>query len=183
MQVFARNLSNGNSAPVTLTESGTYELVVDGVGESTGNYSFNLLDIEQAPVITFDSDYNGQLNPGQETHLYRFTGASGQKLYFDSQSASSGAGWALYDAGNQRIYSSSAVSDFEVTLPSTGEYILALEGYESTTAPVNYQFRIVTPEITSTEIATDGSTTSGSIVEKGEQDIYTFTGGSGSSYF
>ncbi|MBE9078257.1 cadherin domain-containing protein [Romeria aff. gracilis LEGE 07310] len=170
-----RYLTYGDEGPFTLTEAGTYRLVIDASGEDTGSYSFNLLDVGQATPISLDVSQSGQLSPGQETHLYTFTGNTGQILFFDSMMNSSGS-WTLYDSGNQRVDGTSLRSDFEVNLSQSGTYTLVLQGDQN--KAINYQFQIITPEISTTEL-TLGSTVSGTISEKGEQDIYTFTGSVG----
>jgi hypothetical protein len=172
-------LSYGDAGPFTLTENGFYRLIIDGVGARTGDYSFNLLEFSQATPIAPDTQQSGQLSPGQETHLYSFTGTVGQRLYFDSSMNSSGL-WTLYDSGNQEVGRASLNSDFEVSLAQTGTYVLVLQG--NTNEAVDYQFQVITPEITTTTL-TLGSPVSHAISEKGEQDIYTFKGSAGQRLF
>ncbi len=74
-----------DTEPFTINETGTYRLEIDGQWESTGNYSFNLLDVGQATPINLDADVTGNLNPGLETHFYSFTGDASQRLYLDSE--------------------------------------------------------------------------------------------------
>jgi RHS repeat-associated protein len=184
-----------DTEPFTIDETGTYRLEVDGQWESTGNYSFNLLDVGQATPINLDADVTGQLSPGFETHLYSFTGDANQRLYLDSDSTLGWANWTLYGPGNQRITVDSETtfggantsagtnpqsigSDFEVVLPSNGGYLLAVQGRNTT--PVDYRFRVITPQTQSggTLIPDAGGnfSVSGSISERGERDVYTFTG-------
>ncbi|MEG5045908.1 putative Ig domain-containing protein [Microcoleus sp. B4-C1] len=184
-----------DTEPFTINETGTYRLEIDGHGESTGNYSFNLLDVGQATPINLDADVTGNLNPGFETHFYSFTGDASQRLYLDSEPSSGWANWTLYGPGNQAIATDSKTTfggpntyagynpsglggDFEVVLPSAGSYLLAVQGRNAT--PFDYKFRVITPQTQSGGTLTPDTwgnlSVSGSISEKGERDVYTFSG-------
>ncbi len=179
--IFDRDLSEQNVGPFTLTENGTYRLAIDGHGESTDAYSFSMLDVGLNNQIALDTDISGQLDPGQRTHFYQFEGTAGQRLFFDSLKGVPNTNWDLVGPGNQVLYSTQMSYDFEVALASTGTYTLAIYGFDGN--PVDYQFKIITPE-TNTASLTLGSNensqiVNGAISEKGEQDIYTFTGSIG----
>ena len=167
---------------ITLTETGTYQLVVDGSGDTTGDYSFRLSDVATATALSFDTSITGQLNPGLETDLFRFTGTQGQQLFFDGISGSSAA-WELYGPGGSFIGGTSAslTGNFEIELPGDGEYILVLDG-QNNSAPINYEFQVVTSTVTTTALTLGNDVTS-TISEPGEQDIYTFSGTSGQRLF
>ncbi len=59
---------------ITLQETGTYEIVIDGqedgTGETTGNYKFRLLNKADSPLIELDTDAIGTFDHGEK--LYRF---------------------------------------------------------------------------------------------------------------
>ncbi|AFY50369.1 RHS repeat-associated core domain protein [Nostoc sp. PCC 7524] len=177
--LLSRWLYEQDPDPITFTEAGTYRLVIDGNGESTDHYSFSLLDVGQASAIALDTDISGQLDPGQETHFYKFNGTAGQRLYFDALTNLPSTSWLLYNLSNQALVNQ-GFSDYEYTLSQTDTYLLAIRGNGNTS--VDYQFRIITPELT-TATMTIGNTVSGSISEKGEQDTYTFTGTAGQQLF
>ncbi|TAE40439.1 MAG: DUF4114 domain-containing protein [Oscillatoriales cyanobacterium] len=184
-----------DTEPFTIDETGTYRLEIDGQWESTGNYSFSLLDVGNATPIDKDTDVTGQLSPGFETHFYSFTGDASQRLYLDSDINPGWANWTLYGPGNQAIATDSKTTfggpntyagnnpsglggDFEVVLPSAGSYLLAVQGRNAT--PVDYKFRVITPQTLSGGTLTPDTwgnfSVSGSISEKGERDVYTFSG-------
>jgi len=171
--IFANNDSN----PVTILETGTYQLIIDDSGSSTGEYSFRLLDLTQAPELTLDTTIEGTLDPGVETDIYQFVGTAGERLYFDSTDTVSNTSWRLYGPGEGLIESRFSLSDFEVTLPVEGLYTLILQGFNSS-GTINYSFAAVTPETTSTAL-TLGETITGTIEEPAEVDIYTFNGTAG----
>ena len=181
--IFNHNLQSPHDpgSIIILDESGTYRVRLNGLDEQTGSYSYSLLDLDLASPIATDTTYNGTLDPGQATHLYQFAGSEGQRLYLDAPGDTSGANWTLYDSRDQRITGGSFSTDFEVVLSDSETYSLAIQGYNGTT-PVDYSFEVITPDevVNPLEI---GQIVESEIVEKGEQDIYTFTGVQGQRLF
>jgi RHS repeat-associated protein len=167
-------LDGSDSSLFSLEEDGAYRLVIDGDGATTGAYSFNLLNATLAPSINLDTDtITNRLDPGKETHLYRLsTTVANQRLYLDSLVGSSNATWTLYNPSNQIIRTATLNTDFEVTLPSRDTYTLVIQSLSD--SPIDYQFRVTTPDAISTALSL-GSTVSSNIAEKREQDIYTFS--------
>ena len=165
----------------TLVEDGVYQLIIDSNGD-TGDYNFQLLDAANATDVSVDTVVDGAtLTPGRETDLYRFTGSAGQELFFDSLSASGSANWQLFGPGGQSLSSNfSLSSDFGVTLPTDGEYLLRVTGNSNTA--IDYSFEIITPEQTTTAL-TLNTPVSNTINEVGEEDIYTFTGTAGQQLY
>ena len=175
--VFLSGNADSEPGPFTLTESGTYYLVMESSGDNPPpDYSFRLIDATQAPAtaLAFDTQINGLLDPGTRADVYRFNGAAGQKLFMDAMPTNSGAAWYLYGPQNQQLSGAGLASDFEVTLPQTGQYLL-LAGFGSDTNPQPYSFRVVTPTNTTNALAF-GATINGTLSEPGESDYYTFTG-------
>jgi RHS repeat-associated protein len=179
-----RLLSDGDKSLFSLEEDGIYRLVIDGKEESTGNYSFNLLDAELATAINTDTEIQDTLTPGKETHLYKFTATTGQRLYLDALGNNTSASWTLYGLGNQVINNGSGglTTDLEIeALPVGGTYILAIQG--NSNDPVNYKFNVITPNTVVGGNRNFGIPISGAITEKGERDTYTITGSVGSRIF
>ncbi|AFY54222.1 RHS repeat-associated core domain protein [Rivularia sp. PCC 7116] len=180
--VFSQNFnSNDSSTPIFLPENGTYRVRIDASGENTGSYSFNLLDVGLATAIDLDAEYSGTLDVGQETHLYQFEGIKGQRIFIDSPGVISGGTWTVYNSANKQIVNTSIGSDIEIVLDSTDTYILAIKGNNGTNQ-VDYNFQIITPDIITEPLVLDTDVVS-EITEKGEQDIYTFTGSLGQRLF
>ncbi|MBM4005276.1 MAG: phosphatase PAP2 family protein, partial [Planctomycetes bacterium] len=158
---------NETSNPSVPLSVGTYNIRVQFEDEEGDNFVHLLWD-------------NGtNLTPGFATDYYRFDGLKGQRLYFDVQEStrySSAHSWTLYSAANQPIGSNYWNADFESTLPSDGEYLLAVAGDSS--SPISYRFATVTPTTTTSSFAM-GETISGQITEAGEIDAWTFTANAG----
>ncbi|MEG5129330.1 putative Ig domain-containing protein [Microcoleus sp. ARI1-B5] len=179
-----RNLQYADDGePITLKESGTYRIEIDAATENTGTYSFSILDLALATPILPDTNISNTLTNGQETHLYKFTGEKNQRLFFDTPGGTANTNWTLYDSGNNLVPSGHASQndDMEVVLPNSGIYTLAIRGNNNNT-PVNYSFKVITPDVQSGTLAFNVPVSS-SIGEKGEQDVYTFTGTKGQRVF
>ena len=174
---------NYDGNPITLKESGTYRIEIDGTEENTGTYSFSILDLGLAAPLGLDTDISSTLNPGQETHLYQFAGSKNQRLFFDTPGGTANTNWTLYDSGNNVVPygDASQNTDMEVVLPNSGTYTLAIRGNNGTN-PVNYSFKVITPDVHSGTLAFNAPVSS-SISEKGERDVYTFTGTKGQRVF
>ncbi|QNN24371.1 LEPR-XLL domain-containing protein [Planctomycetales bacterium ZRK34] len=161
--------------------AGDYELVVFGDGDSTGNYSFRLLDLSSASALTLGLDED--LSMSNEKVLYQFEGAAGASMYFNSQSTGVNGDWYLLDPYGDQVaggyLSSSATSTF--TLDVGGTYTLILAGDVDDTQADTYTFQIgvsSTPTLTPLQGAQPlsiGATVDASISVSGEQDGYTFT--------
>src|SRR5262249_36215128 len=92
-------------------------------------YHLRLLDVARQTPLSLGTTVSGTLNQGTESDLYTFTGKAGQRVFFDSLSVSQSAGrWALYGPAAQLIPGSSNPlgTDFEVTLPASGSYVLVV---------------------------------------------------------
>ncbi len=176
--VVSNNDTDFDNGLITLTETGTYQLIVRGnigVANSTGNYNFKLIDASAATTINLDAETTGTLSPGAASDFYRFTAAAGQRLVFDSITGS-GANFRVFDLGNTQIAAANIGADSEFTVPEAGTYLLEIQGFNAT--PVNYSFQLVSPTTTVTAL-TLTSPVAGTISELGEQDIYTFAGTAG----
>ncbi|MBW4532174.1 MAG: VCBS repeat-containing protein [Aphanothece saxicola GSE-SYN-MK-01-06B] len=178
--VVSNNDTDFDNGLITLTETGTYQLIVRGnigVANSTGNYNFKLIDASAASTINLDAETTGTLSPGAASDFYRFTAAAGQRLVFDAITGS-GANFRVFDLGNTQIFGTNIGFDSEFTVPEAGTYLLQIEGNANAVTPVNYSFQLVSPSTTVTAL-TLTSPVAGTISELGEQDIYTFAGTAG----
>ncbi|WP_201277692.1 hypothetical protein, partial [Sphaerospermopsis reniformis] len=178
---------------LTLTMSGTYKVLIDGIRDYTGNYGFHLFDKADATVINLDTDIAGTFdNGGFEADSYRFTVTDRSYLYFDGQRGNYDNAWILYGPNGQNIayvnfdngWPTYRYSDAEMWL-DPGEYWLILQGNGAeywTDGSNDYKLRIVTPQLNTTAM-TLGTTITGTISEAGEQDTYTFEGTAGQQLF
>ncbi|MGD1919487.1 MAG: beta strand repeat-containing protein [Pleurocapsa sp.] len=167
----------GDVPPVTLTEAGTYEIEIDGNGETTGDYSFRLLDAVDATAIVLDTEISSTLPIANTSNLFTFEAQASDRFYFDELSdPDSDVRYDIYNSANQYVTGTS--SDVEFTIDNAGTYLLVAEGNSSAAADYSFSFNLATPEINNQEL-TLGNVVSSSISEPGEEDIYTFTGSVG----
>src|SRR3989454_5618686 len=145
MVVSGRQLRFSDSldgASILSLVAGTYQLTVDG---ALGAYAFRLVDLATATPIVPGIPVEGQLNPGNETDIYRFDVTAGQRFFLDAQQITNNdATWRLLTPyGDQVFPTTSAGVDVDVlTLSLTGAYRLLIEGRRSNTAPNNYRFNV-----------------------------------------
>jgi len=163
--------------PLTLTEAGTYRLVMNGGFGDTGDYSFRLLDVASAPSLTVGTTVTDTLDPGMETDIYQFAGRAGQGLSFEELLNPSGGRWLLYDPRNQSLRSRRLSSDFEVTLPIDGTYLLVLDG-SSTGGTIDYSFSATDTSDGAVEVSGLGTVRTGKIAA-GAEETFTFTAPAG----
>jgi RHS repeat-associated protein len=168
--------SSGPQDPVLSLPAGNYTLMVSGAGQTTGDYSFRLLDLLAAATIKPGTPVNGTLTPANSTDLYRFTASAGDSYYFASLPGNTQpVFWRLIDPYDDVLFSNFLGYDGgRLTLSATGEYTLLIEGSISDTGTTSYSFN-VTPVADMTQSMAVSATVNGTMAEPGELDHYTFT--------
>jgi hypothetical protein len=116
--------------PFTLGQTGTYMLVFDGNGSSTGAFAFRLVDVATLPALPISVGVTNLLD-AYRAGIYSYAGTLGQRLYFRGNSANPSGVWQLFDPNDAQVYGgySSLGGDFEVALPYDGRYVLKLDTY------------------------------------------------------
>ncbi|MBE9011234.1 putative Ig domain-containing protein, partial [Pseudanabaenaceae cyanobacterium LEGE 13415] len=178
VQAFSGSSLSTDKLAVLLTNAGKYQLVIDGDNNTIGDYSFRLLDRNQATKLTSSSSVTGQINPGNSVELYQLSGEPGQRLRFDlAANAWNNASWILYDPNGAVLRSPNASSpDFTVTLASQGTYTLAIVG--SGNMPLSYSFNIANLSVA--PIADSGfNTVQSGTLNAGQTIDHTFTATAG----
>jgi hypothetical protein len=183
--VLFNTFSSNSTNPFTLSEAGTYQLIVSGQGQAvTGGFSFELLDLLSGPAVPITAPptpVNKTQTSPFEFDAYTFSGNVGDRLFFANISASStNASWFLFDPANSQVAGANITGPMEVSLTSTGTYVLLVESFNN--GPITYSFQARKEVITTTPL-TLGSATSGTIAAGGDQQIYTFAGSAGQRLF
>ena len=162
--------------------AGDYQLTIDGSGDTTGSYSFRLLDLAAASPLTPGTPVSATLSPLNETDAYLFIAAAGDRFFFDVQDSTDmgNAAWRLLDPYGNELFSPYFNDVDNVTLNVAGSYTLLIEGYPYDTGTGSYTFNVEfqdnTPPILPTGTAlTLGTLVSESLDVTGESDVYTFT--------
>ncbi len=173
--------SYDDSGPLSLTENGTYYLLVVGTTSASLSYQFRLTDTAYAPV-TFGTTTDGTVTDSAQSDVYSFTGTANEKVYFEELSNLGDeyydASWYLYGPNNAEITGDYYFGeDFTATLPINGNYTLIVynNGYVSSGTYSFEAFQNVNP----TSALTLGTEVSGTLTNPGDEASYTFTGTAG----
>ncbi|MDZ4851893.1 MAG: hypothetical protein SGI77_21600 [Pirellulaceae bacterium] len=167
-----------NSTPILDLIAGAYVLTIEGADGAMGGYSFRLLDLFAATVVTPGTLVTAVLDPANATNAYRFTASAGNSFYFDAQALGGlqNASWVLLDPLGRNTTMNYLGSDMEpAAFTISGTYTLLVQGHFYDTSTIDYSF-VIHPVVDATPqaIAFD-ATISSSIAVPGEQDRFTFT--------
>jgi hypothetical protein len=135
--------ADNDVGPVTLTEDGIYTLVIDGGVGVLGDYRFRLLDVERQTALQFDTLYEGMLDPGLQSVLYRFDAVAGQPFLLDGLTPNNSGTLRVFGPGDDSLGAAGAAGNVEFTVKRTGSHLLVIDGSRADPAP--YAFRLVTP--------------------------------------
>lgn len=126
----------------TVHATGAYTLRVHNSSSGSVNYRFRILDLASQPALSLGTPTAGQLNPRTQTHIYRITATAGQKIQFQSVSASSSeANWLIQNPFNRQIAWANIMSDLgTVFFDVSGTYALIIQGRGSESQTLDYQF-------------------------------------------
>jgi hypothetical protein len=111
--------------------AGDYILTIDLPAEQVGGYSFRFVDLAQAVALTPGTSVSSQLNPANETDLYKFDVNAGDKFLFDFLSSSGTAPvWRLLDPWGNEVFGQTTmnVDQGPLVLNYAGTYTLLIEG-------------------------------------------------------
>ncbi len=189
---FGNNLFSNDAGydegPFTLGYGGIYTLTVYGNGPTTGDYAFQLVDDGGTSPISLapgqNADLSGTLAPGSSGQFYSFHGTAGQRLYVQggSDSSPNAAFLELYSPYNTNILNRSVENDGEVTLPTDGDYLLAVLGASAGNDTTSYEFQVFANVAPTTTIDVN-TIVGGTIVGPGDSASYTFAGTPGQTLF
>ncbi|MEZ6048639.1 MAG: hypothetical protein R3C11_24290 [Planctomycetaceae bacterium] len=156
---------------------GTYVVKIASNRHSTGDYQFQLLDLHAASVANYNKNISFSMSPGNETNRRIFSANAGDKIFFDSVSATiTNAGyWRLIDPDGDVVFTrATGVDGGYQELTKTGTYTVLVEGKSSSQSAWTFNYKLTPVYLVGTSL-TLGQTTSDSISVSGEQDVYSFT--------
>jgi len=156
--------------------AGDYTLSVDGVADTTGAYSFRLIDIAQAQELTLGTTVNGQLDPANETDAYRFSVAAGQRFFIDRFASAGDIYWRLIDPYGRTVVDRTHMNNDlgELTLTVDGSYTLLIEGRAYTAGAAAYSFNVALLDDPVPQPMALGAVVAGRIAQAGQRDIHSF---------
>ena len=137
--------SNSDSyRPITLRETGAYQLVLDANDDTTSAYRFRLSDIANIPSaieLDLNGAVTGRLESGNETVFYQFTAKAEDTFFLENRDTNNSNGnWRLIGPDGQLLSNQSMRNDLEYALSQDGEYLLLVQGNSST--PIDYGFQV-----------------------------------------
>lgn len=156
---------------------GEYQLRITRATSGRMPYAFRLLDLSLATPFTPGTPITKTLTPATATALYSFEARAGARYYFDFLSTNelSNAYWRLLDPVGETVEQAYVTQDRGPrTLPVSGRYTLALEGYAQDTAvegQITFNVVLVQDTIEPLEL---GMLTSGSLTTPGQTREYRF---------
>ncbi|MEP7300698.1 MAG: LamG-like jellyroll fold domain-containing protein, partial [Caldimonas sp.] len=156
--------------------AGAYTLTVDGSGDATGDYAFQLIDLGAATPIVPGTTVSGTLDPASSTRLYRFDATAGQRYYFDRTASSGETYWRLIDPNGRGVWGPGNLNtDIGVTtLAVSGSYTLLVEGRHFVAGTAAYAFALQQVSDDTATMALD-TAVGGTIAHPGQSDVHTFT--------
>ena len=172
--------SRFDSATLSLSETGTYQMLVFQSGDRVGEYDLRVVNVSSPTDLPLNSVVNGSLLPGRGLTAYRFLAAANQRFFFDSQGTPNSGRWTIVDAANLTLSNVGLGQDFIFTPAVDGLYTLLLSG--DTDTGFDYHFRASTPSVNTVPLVFN-AVTSGQLTAPGEQDIYTLNGTNGTRLF
>ncbi len=188
------DFGHGDEGPVTLDLAGTYTLVVDGQGDVTASYQFQIWDVPAATPLAIELDelVAGSIDTPGSSKQYQFTATAGQSIYFDLQATGEPSAaflrYRLQDANGAEVFSSLVQFGFPfqgdrgpIVLSSSGVYTVTVQGEGD--AVGSYQFKIWDVPTTSVDSITIGQTVADAFAVPGAVKQYQFTATAGQSIF
>ncbi|MDJ0843884.1 MAG: hypothetical protein QNJ08_06555 [Crocosphaera sp.] len=157
--------------PITLSEQGPYQIIVDGGITTTGDFSFQLLDAEIATPLTVNTPEMGTIDANSQT-LFTFEGEAGQQIFFRNLDDDLSQFVLLYNSANQLVSRSSGFNTV-TTLNSTETYLVSL--FNNNNVPDDFHFEVIFPQ-TTTETLNFGEVINGTLNTPEDEFIYTFDG-------
>ena len=184
----------GDDGPVTLDLPGTYTLVVDGQGNVTASYQFQIWNVPAATPQAIDLDelVAGSIDTPGSSKQYQFTAAAGQSIYFDLQASgepgTSILRYRLQDANGTEVFSTGVQFGFPwsgdrgpIVLSSSGVYTVTVQGEGDAVSA--YQFKVWDVPTTSVDPITIGQTVADAFAVPGAVKQYQFTATAGQSIY
>ncbi|MCC6232722.1 MAG: hypothetical protein IT580_08765 [Verrucomicrobiales bacterium] len=191
---------NGDPGSLTLEVSGAYTVIVRGITEGTGAYSFNVVPVRaQSFALTLGQTVTrdvpgsgaGLIETPGSTDAYTFTATTGQSVYFDALSGDpcdpklrwrcvGPTGQVLFDRGFAAVPGCGNGDPGTFTLDVPGTYSVTIQGiaegtgaYSFNVVPLNSQsFALTLGQTVARDVPAPGA---GVIETPGATDTYTLT--------
>ena len=128
---------------IVLHDAGTYTIVVNAGGTTTGAYAFEIIGApaERTSAITLGQSVSDRISRIGEWHAYSFTATAGQIVFLDAQGACvNGLTWRLVDPSGKANLGNACDDLGRFVLPDAGTY--TIEVYSDGIATGAYAFQL-----------------------------------------
>ena len=161
---FDRTDAHGNSNPVLDLIAGQYQLDIAS-NNFDGQYSFRATDLVSATPFMLGTPLTGELDPANESHLYRFDAVAGAEYFFDVESASdvNNSLYRLIDPFGATVFTANDLRDFRTSpMFTSGTHTVLVEGWIWNSGSDTYAINVhaVDQQVQSLEL---GVTVNGSV--------------------
>jgi hypothetical protein len=122
---------------------GDYTVTITGYQDTTGAFSFNLLDGGAATALTLGTPVT-TTQTAQTTRLYSFTANQLDRVQLSSSNVSGDVSWRLLDPLGRVVFGPTYLGNSQgiITLPLSGTYLLEIEGRIYTGTPISYTLNV-----------------------------------------
>ena len=182
--VFTSNVFNDGGL-IPLSQSGIYTVVIDGSGDRTGNFEFEINSVNDFAPIAFELDtiVAGSIDKSGEMKTYELEITEPENIYINAISGSGSAfNWRLIDPDDVSIFSLNVFNDGGVhSLTNSGTYRIEVDGTGDRTGPFTFELNTIPPDpgrvISLFEAVSD------ELIKPGQTRTYTFAAENGQNLF
>ena len=182
---------SGYNQYATLTQTGTYTLLVQGQNIANPDAVFSLAVYDQAPsstTLALNATTNGSLTQPGQKNVYTFTATAGDALYYDGLPGSSSSLYETITGPGGTNISNGGEADLDYgpyVVAQSGTYTLTISG-DGDTAIGSYAFKLHDFQTGSTPIdpsVAGGAAVTGTLATGTSVDFYSFTGTAGQQFY
>lgn len=142
--LFDSGFQNFDSGPpgirtIFVPESGEYFLFIQSAQATPGSYRFRFDDLASVPLLTFNTDLEVTLNPGNAARVFRIDAEAGETIQIDNLGSPLPLNWDISGPISQ-FRGGNDGSDFSAMILSTGTHFLTISGHQDT-GPITIRFR------------------------------------------
>jgi RHS repeat-associated protein len=142
----AGDFSNSDTGPpgnrlITVPESDEYFFSIQSRLTTSSNFRFRIDDLATVPLLTFDTDLEATLNPGNAAQVFRIQANAGETIHIDNLGSTGlPLNWEVTGPTTQYRGGSNDGLDFSATILNAGTHYFTLSGRQNN-GPITVRFR------------------------------------------
>ncbi len=182
MQVFSTSFLDRE--PLVLSESGSFTLTVEGRGDQTGAYQFQIHAVPPTRVtpIHVDNVVVGSIDVPGEVDQFELEIVEGDVLFFDAQVGGPSAfNWSLRSPTGTQIFGGSYADQGHIPFDVSGTYTITLDGRGDQYGSYQFQvFQVPAPSVSRIPLRRPAA---GELRIPGQFDYFVFEAAAGQTIF